>query len=88
MFFLENVSAYFGISPKFRYVTFYPFSWSQFEKQTIYGIKERKYLSLPGSVIKSNILQRLDQEMPSLGLSTRKRVCAWAWDDNIVFIPK
>ena len=57
MFFSENTSAYFGSRQTFRYVTPYPFSWSQFGKQTIYGIKDGKYLSLPGRVIKLNILQ-------------------------------
>lgn len=67
--------AYFGISQKFRYVTVLPFSWSQLEKQTIYGIKDGKYLFLPGSVIKLNILQCLEKDMPFLGFSLRKRMC-------------
>lgn len=75
-FFLENVSASFGISRKFRYVTFYPFSWSQFEKQTIYGIKDGKYLSLPSSVIKLSILQWLEKDRTFLGFSSKRRMCA------------
>lgn len=34
-----------------------PFFLEPFEKQAVYGIKDGKYLSLPGRVIKLNILQ-------------------------------